>query len=356
MYDVFFQWGLIGPALLIAVGTVILIAGGETLLRGACRLAVAVKIPPLIVGLTIVAFATATPELAITLSAALKGNADIAIGNVVGSNICNILLILALVAILSPIAISSTLIRREIPLMIAVSILVFVLAILGSNMQLSSLFSGQFEGMLLPWTGALMVGILIAYMGWTVYEVRRHRADNETYAHELKEEVLPDIDNPGAKISGWKNIGVNLFLIGFGLALLVLASDMMVHGCIEIARKMGVSELIIALTILAAGTALPELIVSGLAALKGKSDIAVGSIIGTNIINILGVLGIATLFSGGLQVSARVLYFDMPIMILVSVFCIVICFTGRRVTRGEGVFLLLCYVAYLVALCILDGG
>ena len=360
MYDFVLQWGLVGPALLIVVGMVILIGGGEVLLRGASRLAVAAKIPPIVVGLTIVAFTTSTPELAISLSAALKGNADIAIGNVVGSNICNIALILAIAAILSPIAVCSTLIRREIPLMIAVSCLVYLLAVLGSGMPTSSLFSGQFTGTLLPWMGGVMVCMIIVYTAWTVYEVRRHRTDNEVYAGDLEKGVLPDADNPQVNISGWKNIGINLFLIAAGLGLLILGADMMVQGSVKIARLMGVSELLIALTIVAIGTSLPELMISSMAALKGKSDIAVGNIIGTNIFNILGVLGIATLFSGGnavggLLVSARVLYFDIPVMILMTLFCIVICFTGRRITRGEGVFLILCYAAYVVALCVLDS-
>ena len=361
MYDVVLQWGLAGPALLIVVGMVILIGGGETLLRGASRLAVAAKIPPIVVGLTIVAFTTSTPELAISLSAALKGNADIAIGNVVGSNICNIALILAIAAILRPIAVSSTLIRREIPLMIAVSCLVFILAILGSGMPLSSLFSGSFTGTLLPWMGGLMVCMIIAYTVWTVYEVHCRRTNNEIYADDLEKGVLPDAENPQVKISGWKNIGINLCLLAAGLALLILGADMMVQGSVKIARMIGVSELLIALTIVAIGTSLPELMISSMAAIKGKADIAIGNIIGTNIFNILGVLGIAALFSGGntvggLLVSARVLYFDVPVMILMTLFCIVICFTGHRITRGEGVFLILCYTVYVVALCILDGG
>jgi cation:H+ antiporter len=214
--------------------------------------------------------------------------------------------------------------------------------------------------------GGLMVCMIIAYTAWTVYEVRRHRTDNEVYADDLEKGVLPDTDNPQVNISGWKNIGINLCLIAVGLAFLILGADMMVQGSVKIARLMGVSELLIALTIVAIGTSLPELMISSMAAIKGKSDIAVGNIIGSNIFNILGVLGIATLFSGGniidgntvggLLISARVLYFDIPVMILMTLFCIVICFTGHRITRGEGVFLLLCYAAYVVALCVLDGG
>jgi len=361
MYDIIIQWGILGPALLIVVGMIVLIGGGETLLKGASRLAVAAKIPPIIVGLTIVAFATSAPELAITLSATLKGSAEIAIGNIVGSNICNIALVLGVAAVLSPVAVCSSLIRREIPLMVAITFLAYILVILCSEMPLSSLFTGQFEGMFLPWTGALMVSILIAYVGWTIYEIRRHRANNEIIIQELEAEILPDTEHPDAKIGGRKNIGINLCLIAAGLTLLIFAADILVQGSVQVARMMGVSELVIGLTILAVGTSLPELMITVMAAIKGKSDIAVGNIIGTNIFNILGVWGISALFSGataagGLVVSARALYFDMPVMLLVAVFCIVICFTDRRVTRNEGVFLLLCYAAYLIALCVLDGG
>jgi cation:H+ antiporter len=209
--------------------------------------------------------------------------------------------------------------------------------------------------------GGLMVAMLVAYTAWTVYEVRHHRTHNEIYAGDLEKGVLPDAENPDVKISGWKNIIANICLIVVGLAMLVFGADMMVQGCVNIARQMGVSELIIALTVMAAGTSLPELMISGMAAIKGKSDIAVGNIVGTNIFNILGVLGIATLFSGGnavggLPVSTRVLYFDIIVMIIMTLFCIVICFTGRRITRGEGVFLLCCYAVYVAALCVLDKG
>ena len=360
MFDVVLQWGFIGPALLIAVGMAILVGGGETLIRGATRLAVAMKIPPVVVGLTIVAIGTGAPEVAVSLSAVLKGSADMAVGNVVGSNICNIGLILGMAAILSPIAVSSTLIRREIPLMIALSFLMYLLAVFGSKMPMSSLFTGQFEGLIFPWMGGLLLAGLAACMGWTVYELRCHKENNEVYAHELETDVLPDAEHPEVKTQGWKNMSANLGLIVIGVVLLVIGADMMVQGSVQVARLLGVSELIIGLTILAVGTSLPELIVTVLAACQGKSDIAIGNVIGSNIFNILGVLGLTALFAGGttsgsLQVTAQALWFDIPVMILISLFCIVICFTGRRVTRGEGGFLLLCYMVYLIALCVMGG-
>jgi len=360
MLDIILHWGFAGPAILIAVGMAILVVGAEILLRGASQLAVVLKVPPLIVGLTIVAFSTNAPEIALSISAVLKGSTDFAIGIVVGSNICNIGLILGIAAILSPVAVCSSIIRREIPLMIAVSILVLPLAILGSVMPMSSFFSGQFEGVIFPWMGCLMLTLLLAYVGWTIYELRCHKENNEVYARELEESLQSNEQQAECKKKFWKGVLANLSLIAAGVGILVVGSELMVQGSVQVARMVGVSELFIGLTVLAVGTASPELIVVIVAAVKRKSDIAIGNIIGSNIFNVLGVLGITALFSGGsaaggLQVSAQALFFDIPVMIVISLFCIVICITGRQVTRGEGVFLLLCYVAYVVALCLMAG-
>ena len=361
MFDIILQWGFIGPTLLIAVGMAILVGGAEILIRGASQLAVTLKIPALIVGLTIVAFSTGAPEIALSISAVLKGSTDFAIGIVVGSNICNIGLILGIAALLSPVAVCSSLIRREIPLMIAVAVLVLPLAILGATMPISSFFSGQFEGVIFPWMGGLMLAMLLAYVGWTIYELRCHKENNEVYARELEESLQPDEKNAASKKSVGKDVLINLTLIAVGVGLLVIGSELMVQGSVKVAVMMGVSELFIGLTVLAVGTASPELIVVIVAAVKRKSDIAIGNIIGSNIFNVLGVLGITALFSGGtdvggLLVSSQALLFDIPIMIVISLFCIVICVTGRQVTRGEGIFLLLCYAAYLVALCTMASG
>ncbi len=360
MYEIILQWGVTGPLLLVIAGLAILIIGGESLIRGASRLAVAMKIPPLIIGLTIVACCTSAPELAISLSAAFKGNADMAIGNVVGSNICNICLILGLAALLQPIRVESTLIRREIPMVILLSIIVYVFAVLGGDAPLSILFSGQFTGQMLPWQGGLLMAILCGYIAWTVYEVLVHKKANAEYAKEVEQEVLPDsIAESQGWLKGWRAFAVNVGLLILGIAMLVFGSDMMVLGSVKLAKMFGVSELIIGLTILAVGTSLPELVVSVLAAAQGKSEIAVGNVIGSNAFNILGVLGPTAFITGftqagGLQVSPRVLLFDIPIMILASFFCIVICITDRKVSRKEGVFLLLSYAAYLVFLCVMD--
>ena len=247
MLDAILQWGFIGPAALIAVGMIVLVGGGEALIRGASQLAVALKIPPVIVGLTIVAFGTSAPELAISLSAVLKGSADLAVGNVVGSNICNIGLILGIAALLKPIAVSSTLIKREIPLMVALTVLMFILAILGATTPIVSIFTEQFEGgRFLPWMGGMLIAILCVYVGWTIYELRCQKESNEVYAKELEENILSD-----GKADTWKNIAINLGLVILGMVLLVVGSDLMVQGSVQVALLLGVSELFIGLTILA---------------------------------------------------------------------------------------------------------
>ena len=360
MLDMILQWGLFGPAILIAIGMAILVGGGETLVRGASQLAVALKIPPAIVGLTIVAFGTSAPELAVSLCAVLQESADLAVGNVVGSNICNIGLILGIAALLHPIDISSSLIRREIPLMVAVTFLMYLLSVLGARMSESPLFSHQVEGLIFPWMGGVLVAILIANVGWTIYELRCRKKGNEEYVQELEKNIPPDAELADGKSNGWRSVLVHLLLVTTGVVLLVVGSDLMIQGSVQFARLMGVSELFIGLTILAVGTSLPELCVTIIAAIRGSSDIAIGNVIGSNIFNVLGVLGITALFSGhtvagGLQVTAQALQFDMWVMIVMSLSCVVICMTDRKVTRGEGVFLLLCYTAYVAALCMMAG-
>lgn len=354
MTAIMLNFDLIGSLVLIVLGGMILIAGGESLVRGASRIAVAMKIPPLIVGLTIVAFCTSAPELAVSLLATLKGNADIAIGNVVGSNICNICLILGLSALIKPILVSSTLIRREIPLMVAVAVLMYLFALLGASGSFADLLAGRMEGHIAVWQGTVFLGLLACYIVWTILEVRRNKGQNEEYVKDVEEGTAPSPNESGTQTGETaRGMLVNFVLLLLGIAMLVLGSEMMVQGAVKIAKSLGVSELIIGLTILAVGTSLPELVVSIVSVLKGKTDIAVGNAVGSNIFNVLGVLGPSALFSGsGITVTAQAMRLDIPVMLFLSLSCIVICVTGYRISRGEGVFLLLCYGAYLGFLCI----
>jgi cation:H+ antiporter len=306
----------------LVAGFVLLVAGAEALVRGASRLAAAFGVSPLVIGLTVVAYGTSTPELAVSAIAAAEGTTDIALGNAVGSNIFNVLLILGLSAAIAPLLVSQALVRRDVPLMIGVSILAWLLALDGGI--------GRIDG-------AVLLGGIIAY---TVFLVRQSRRGSGT---REPQNVAAASDEP-ARLRGTL---MNVVWVAVGLGLLVAGSNLLVDGAVAVARSLGVSELIIGLTIVAAGTSLPEVATSVLASLRGQRDIAVGNVVGSNIYNILGVLGLsAVLAPGGLPVSAAALGFDVPVMIAVAVACLPIFFTGRMIARWEGVLFLCYYVAY----------
>lgn len=312
---------------LFVLGIVLLVGGAEWLVRGASRLAAISGISPLVIGLTVVAFGTSAPELAVSVQSALGGQPDIALGNVVGSNIFNVLFILGISALIAPLVVSQQLIRLDVPLMIGVSVLMYLLALDGSI--------GRLDGLL------LFAGILM-YTGFSIVKSRRESAQvQEEYAQEFGKPVAPT----------GREILKNLALIIVGLALLVLGARWLVEGAVAIARLFGVSELIIGLTIVAGGTSLPEVAASIVASLRGERDIAVGNVVGSNLFNILAVLGLASLISPqGIQVSPAALSLDIPVMIAVAVACLPIFFTGFRIDRWEGILFLGYYVAYTVYL------
>ncbi len=310
--------------LLLLGGTVILIVGAELLVRGAARLASAAGVSPLVIGLTVVAFGTSSPELAVSIKASLAGQAGLAVGNVVGSNIFNVLLILGVSALVTPLMVSRQLIRLDVPLMIIVSGLVWLLAADGRV--------GRLEG-------AGLFLILIVYTVFLIVQSRR-----ETGA--VKDEYVAAVA-PGR--SRWP---LDLVLVVGGLALLVLGSKWLVIGAIAIARSLGVSDLVLGLTIVAAGTSMPEAVTSVVASLRGQRDLAVGNVVGSNIFNLLGVLGLSSLVSpDGVAVSVAALNFDIPVMTAVALACLPVFFTGQSIARWEGGLFLgyyLAYTAYLV--------
>lgn len=344
MYEQIASLGLFGNMILLIGGLAILILGGEVLVRGASRLALAMRISPLVVGLTIVAFCTSAPEMAVSVIASLKGQGEIAVGNIFGSCICNILLILGLCALAKPIAVSAKLIRQEIPLLLTITTLICLFAI----------FVGYFP----QWFGCVLLFSLFIYLAWTIYQIRRDGAENALLVQELEEEVVGK-ERPETVIassSSAKVIIFSLLAVLAGLGLLVLGSDSMVFGASNIADSLGISQRIIGLTIVAVGTSLPELVVSVVAARRGEADIAVGNVVGSNIFNLLGVLGPTALLSkGGLQMPGSTIFIDIPITVLVTIFCLVICVTDRLVTRKEGIFLLGCYIAYTGYLVFFSG-
>lgn len=307
----------------LLLGLVLLTIGAEALVRGAARLAAMLGISSLIVGLTVVAFGTSAPELAVSTQAAWVGNGGIAIGNVVGSNIFNVLFILGLSALVVPLVVDQQLVRLDVPLMIAASALLWVFALDGQITRL--------EG------GILFVGIVV-YTGFLIRQSRRQSAT----------QLAPEVDELSrVSISGWHAWGKNLLFIGIGLVLLVLGARWLVEAAVGIARSLGVSDLIIGLTIIAAGTSLPEAATSIMASLRGERDIAVGNIVGSNLFNILTVMGVAALVAPSpIEVPTQALVFDLPVMLLVAIAALPIFFTGQRISRGEGALFFVYYLAY----------
>jgi cation:H+ antiporter len=312
--------------LFFLLGLALLIAGAEALVRGASRLASALRIAPLVIGLTVVAFGTSSPELAVSIKSALSDQASIAVGNVVGSNIFNVLFILGLSALITPLAVSQQLVRIDVPLMIALSILVLILSL---------------DEMLGRANGLVLVVGLIVYVGLLIYQSRRQGAR----AGE------GDAENPESGAHARAGLLKSACLALGGLVLLVLGSRWLVDGAVYFAQRLGVSELVVGLTIVAAGTSLPEVITSVIAALRGERDIAVGNVVGSNIFNLMGVLGIASIVApNGIEISAAVIGFDLPVMIGVALICLPIFFTGGVISRQEGALLMGYYVAYTLYL------
>lgn len=308
---------------LFLLGLVLLIVGAELLVRGATRLAVGFGITPLVVGLTVVAFGTSAPELAITIQSSVAGQGDLAIGNVVGSNITNVLLILGLAAVITPLTVAQKLIRLDVPLMIGVSILMLLL---GLDMRYGLL------------DGALLVLGIIAYTVFAIVQSRRESKQIESeYAEEYAQPRRP---TPVRRLR-------DLVLIAVGLILLTIGSRWMVDGAVSFARSAGISELVIGLTIIAIGTSLPEIAATVVASLRGERDIAVGNVVGSSIFNILSVLGVGALVApGGIAVSATALAFDIPVMIAVAIACLPIFLNGHTIYRWEGALFLCSYAAY----------
>jgi cation:H+ antiporter len=317
---------------LFVVGLGLLVLGGELLVRGASRIAALAGISPLVIGLTIVAFGTSSPELAVSIQAGMAGQSDIAVGNVVGSNIFNVLFILGASALVTPLIVARQMVRQEVPVMIVISALLILLALDGSI--------GTLDGLLL-------FGGIVAYTGFLVWQSRRARARAEAnmtdeYAQEYGEQNAPQ---------SLAQIALNVAFIVGGLLLLVLGGRWLVNGAVAIAQGFGVSEMVIGLTIVAAGTSLPEVATSIIATLRGERDIAVGNVVGSNSFNILGILGLSALVTpGGLAVAPAILRFDMIVMFAVALACLPIFLTGMRIARWEGVLFLGYYVAYTLYL------
>ena len=311
--------------LLFLAGLVLLIIGADLLVRGATRLAAAFGVSPLVIGLTIVAIGTASPEIAVSLQAAVTGQGDLTLGNVIGSNIFNILFILGITALFAPIKIAEQLIRKDAPIMVGVSLLTLGLAYDGNL--------GGLDGVI----------FLLGVVAYTVFAVWQSRHESKAVQKEYAQEFA------AKQPSTVQNTIINIVFILLGLVLLVLGSNLLVESAVAIAQALGVSELVIGLTIVAVGTSLPEVATSVIAALKGESDIAVGNAVGSNIFNLLGVLGLSALIApGGINVVTQVLHFDLPVMVFGALATLPIFYIDSRISRLEGSLLISYFGLYTV--------
>jgi cation:H+ antiporter len=314
---------------IFVLGLVFLILGSDWLVRGASRLASAVGVSPLVVGLTVVALGTSSPELAISIQSSYAGQSEMAMGNVVGSNILNVLFIMGISALISPLSVPQKIVRFDVPLLIGLSLLLCFFAI-DQNIN--------------RWEGGLLTIGGVTYIIYCVVESRREsKAVQEEYAEEY-EKPLPEEKGPLFLLTqgGW---------VVVGLVLLIVGANWMVDGAVAFARYFKVSELVIGLTVVAVGTSLPEIATTLAANIKGERDIAVGNLIGSNIFNIFAVLGLTTLVAPtGVSAPPQTLTFDLPVMVAVSVACLPVFFNGGRISRWEGFIFLGYYIAYTIYL------
>lgn len=308
----------------LVAGLALLVYGAELLVRHAAQIAARLHIPALVVGLTIVAFGTSAPELVVSTMASLDGQPALALGNVIGSNIYNVLLILGVSALVTPLLISAQLVRLDVPIMIGVSILTLVMALDGGI--------GRVEG----------CGLVLALIGYTVFQIVQGRRSGASALSSP--ETSPETSHRGS----FKR---NVILLLVGLVLLVAGSRLFLDGAVTLAHMLGVSDLVIGLTIVAAGTSLPETATSIVAALRGERDIAVGNVVGSNVFNILGVLGVASIVApAGIDVATSSIYFDLPVMIAVAFACLPIFFLNNTIARWQGAMFVGYYAAYVAYL------
>lgn len=300
--------------LYIVTGLVGLFLGGEALVRGSVSIAQRMSISPLIIGLTVVGFGTSSPELLVSVQAALRGVPDIAVGNIIGSNIANVLLIVGLTSLIWPIRIAFATVRRDIAFMIVSALVLVPLFAFGAIGRIA---------------GLLLVAALCVYLVWTFLMSRQDTPEDEA----------PTAQSP---------VIIPVLWVVFGFTALLFGAQFLVDGAVSVARDFGVSEAFIGLTIVAVGTSLPELATSLIAAFRRQSDIAIGNVIGSNIFNVLGILGVTSLIAP-ITVSARFLTFDLPVMIGVSCVLVGLLLLRPQIGRGAGVLMVLGYAVYVFA-------
>ncbi len=297
--------------LIFIIGLVLLLVAGEILVKGAVGIAAMFRISPLVVGMTVVSFGTSAPELLVSLQSALSGNPDIAIGNVLGSNIANIALVLGLTAIIFPIVVDKNSIRIDWPAMMIATVMLFAF-----------MLNNKIE----RWEGIVM---FLALIGFTVFLIRKSRKESEPPVEEEKSNV-------------WLNV---VFIIG-GCVGLVFGSELFVDGACGIAKRFGVSDLVIGSTVVAFGTSVPELVTSCVAAFRKQTDISIGNLIGSNLFNIAAILGLTSIVKE-INVNEAAIAFDMWWVVAVALLIFPLMVVGKKIGRVKGVFLALYYFAYI---------
>lgn len=311
-----------------AAGLALLIGGAELIVRGGTSVAARLGIPPLIVGLTIVAIGTSMPELAVGIDAALRGEGELAAGNIVGANMVNILLILGLSALIQPLAIRSQTIRMDLPIIVIAALM---------------LQAAVWNGTLSRLEGIIFVLAALAYTLLLLRAALREPKGKETDPGEV--EAAPSVTEP-------LNMMRSFALLVGGMVIVIIGADWMVNGSITLARRWGVSDAFIGLTVVAIGTTAPELITTLVATFRGKRDLAIGNLLGSSIYNILFILGIICIVAGGISVGPALVHVEIPLMIAVALVLVPVFASGRKVTRLEGALFVSAYAAFLAFLII----
>ena len=312
------------PSLEIIIGIILLFWGGEFFIQGAVNLSLILGIPQIVIGLTVVSLGTSSPELLVSLNSVFKGSDSIAASNVIGSNIFNVLVVLGLSSLITPLKVRSRIVRRDVPLLIAISCAVWAMSSTG----------------LLTWqAGIFLIFCLIINSIWEINTINEKEEDTKNAEPEI-------IDESPQNLNKW-NISIKLI---FGILLLSFGSNILVSGSQSLATLLGINEIVIGLTIVATGTSLPELVTSIIAAFKGKTDLAIGNVIGSNLLNQLLILGSCSIFSGlkGLTIDPSLIKTDIPFMVLTTFACMPIFWNKGKITRFEGFILLNLYIFYLL--------
>lgn len=321
--------------LLLLAGFAVLVVGGELLVRGASALSARMGISPMVVGLTVVAIGSSLPELAVGVDAAVRGSPGLVTGNIVGTNIVNLLLVLGLAAAIQPIITARQMLRLDLPAVAAAAVLLLVLSLGGS----------------LTWpAGVLLLLVGVAYTATILWYTKRSRAQ-ELSRQAAQVQTVETPDTQDAPPAGWRRGAVDAVLLLGGIALVILGADWLVTGAVDIASELGVSDALIGLTIVAVGTSAPELVTTVVATLRGQASMAVGNLIGSSVYNIVFILGATVLVApDGIPVPDEVLRVDMPVLVVVSLLVVLMFRTGRRMSRWEGLLLVAFYAVYLTYL------